>query len=105
MHVKDPKFVALRERLEKIKESHEQGLLDSKEFLKQLLELARDVVEAEQDVNPVNDICEDSRTYMWTNAMWFPFDLRISLMCITEAKLPILPSGRPITVTFAEESA
>ena len=40
------------ERLEKIKEKHEQGLIDSKQFLKQLLELAREVVEAEQEVNP-----------------------------------------------------
>jgi type I restriction enzyme R subunit len=54
-HGKDPKFVALGERLEKIKEKHEQGLIDSKEFLKQLLELARDVVEAEKKVDPVEE--------------------------------------------------
>jgi type I restriction enzyme R subunit len=54
-HGKDPKFVALGERLERIKEKHEQGLLDSKEFLKQLLELARDVVEAEKKVDPVQE--------------------------------------------------
>ena len=51
-HGADPKFVALGERLEKIKERHEQGLLDSKEFLKQLLELAKDVVEAEKTSTP-----------------------------------------------------
>ena len=54
-HGKDPKFVALGERLEKIKDKHEQGLIDSKEFLKQLLELARDVVEAEKKVDPVEE--------------------------------------------------
>ena len=51
-HAGDPKFVDLGERLEKIKERHEQGLIDSKEFLKQLLKLAKDVVEAEQTVDP-----------------------------------------------------
>ncbi|MBR9802640.1 type I restriction endonuclease subunit R [bacterium] len=51
-HAGDPKFVALGERLEKIKEKHEKGLIDSKEFLKNLLELAKDMVVAEQKVNP-----------------------------------------------------
>ena len=46
---------ALGERLEKIRERHEQGLIDSKEFLKQLLELAKDVLEAEQEVDPVEE--------------------------------------------------
>jgi type I restriction enzyme R subunit len=54
-HGKDPKFIALGERLEKIKERHEQGLIESKEFLKQLLALARDVVEAEKKVDPVEE--------------------------------------------------
>ena len=54
-HGKNPKFVALGERLEKIKERHEQGLIDSKEFLKQLLALAREVVEAEKQVDPVEE--------------------------------------------------
>ena len=35
---------ALGERLEELKEKHEQGLLTSVEFLKELLNLARDVV-------------------------------------------------------------
>jgi type I restriction enzyme R subunit len=51
-HAGNPKFVDLGERLEKIKEKHEQGLIDSKQFLKQLLELAKDMVEAEQQVDP-----------------------------------------------------
>jgi type I restriction enzyme R subunit len=43
----DPRFKALSERLEALKERHEQGLLLSIDFLKALLELARDVVAAE----------------------------------------------------------
>jgi type I restriction enzyme R subunit len=54
-HGKNPKFVALGERLDKIREKHQQGLIDSKEFLKQLLEVARDLVEAEQKVTPEED--------------------------------------------------
>ena len=44
----DPRFKELGERLEDLKQRHEQGLLVSVEFLKELLELARDVVAAEQ---------------------------------------------------------
>jgi type I restriction enzyme R subunit len=51
-HLGHPKFVALGERLEKIKERHEQGFLTSVQFLKEILELAKDVVEAEKDVAP-----------------------------------------------------
>jgi type I restriction enzyme R subunit len=50
-HLGNPKFTALGERLEKIKERHEQGLLTSIEFLKQILDLAKDVVEAEKEVD------------------------------------------------------
>ncbi|MBN1321641.1 MAG: HsdR family type I site-specific deoxyribonuclease [Thermoleophilia bacterium] len=50
----DPRFKALSERLEALKERHEQGLLTSVEFLKALLELARDVVAAEQAAEPVD---------------------------------------------------
>ncbi len=51
-HLGNPKFTALGERLEKIKERHEQGFLTSLEFLKQILELAKDVVEAEKEADP-----------------------------------------------------
>jgi len=51
-HIGNQKFTALGERLEKIKERHEQGLLTSLEFLKQILELAKDVVEAEKETDP-----------------------------------------------------
>lgn len=50
--VGNPKFVALGDRLEKIKERHEQGFTSSLEFLKAILELARDVVEAEKEADP-----------------------------------------------------
>lgn len=49
-HLNDPRFVALSERLEALRFKHEQGLLASVDFLKQLLELARDVVQAEKTV-------------------------------------------------------
>jgi type I restriction enzyme R subunit len=52
-HLGNPKFVALGERLEKIKERHEQGLLTSVQFLKEILDLAKDVVEAEKQADPV----------------------------------------------------
>jgi type I restriction enzyme, R subunit len=39
----NPKFVALGERLEKIKERHEQGFLNSLQFLKEILDLAKEV--------------------------------------------------------------
>ena len=44
-------FIALGERLEKLKEQHEQGLIHSIEYLKMLLELAKDTVEAEKTVD------------------------------------------------------
>jgi len=51
----DPRFKALSERLELLKQKHEQGLLQSVEFLKELLELARDVVAAERAAEPVEN--------------------------------------------------
>lgn len=52
-HIYDPRFKALAERLEDLKRRHEQGLLTSVEFLKELLNLARDVVTAEQASPPI----------------------------------------------------
>jgi len=49
----DPRFRELGERLEDLKQRHEQGLLVSVEFLKALLDLARDVVAAEQKAEPI----------------------------------------------------
>jgi len=48
----DPKFKELSLRLESLKERHEKGLLNSVEFLKELLELAREVVQAEKESVP-----------------------------------------------------
>ena len=39
-HLGNPKFMALGERLEKVKDRHEQGFLNSLEFLKAVLEIA-----------------------------------------------------------------
>ena len=52
----DPKFIKLGERLEELREKHEQGLITSIEFLKMLLELARDVREAEKETVPEKEI-------------------------------------------------
>jgi type I restriction enzyme R subunit len=51
-HLGNPKFTALGERLEKIKERHEQGFLNSLQFLKEILEVAKEVLEAEQQADP-----------------------------------------------------
>ena len=53
-HAMDPKFKALSKRLEDLKERQEQGLLTSIEFLKELLVLAHDVVDAEKETPEVD---------------------------------------------------
>ncbi|MHB8993180.1 MAG: type I restriction enzyme subunit R domain-containing protein, partial [Chloroflexota bacterium] len=54
-HLGNPAFMALGERLERIKERHEQGFTTSLQFLKEILELAKDVVEAERQMDPVEE--------------------------------------------------
>jgi type I restriction enzyme R subunit len=54
-HGNNPKFTELGERLEKVKERHEQGFLTSLEFLKAVLEIAKDVVEAEKTVTTYDE--------------------------------------------------
>jgi type I restriction enzyme R subunit len=54
-HAGNPKFEELGERLEKIREKHEQGLINSLEFLKAILEIAKDTVEAEQQTDPEDE--------------------------------------------------
>jgi type I restriction enzyme R subunit len=49
---KGPKFIELSQRLEALRVKHEQGLLASIDFLKNLLELAKDVVAAEKEQPP-----------------------------------------------------
>lgn len=51
----DPRFRELGERLEKLKERHEQGLLNSVDFLKELLELAKEVVAADRSAPPIEE--------------------------------------------------
>lgn len=55
-HDKDPRFIKLGERLEELREKHEQGLITSIEFLKRLLELAKDAAQAEKQVVPTAEI-------------------------------------------------
>ena len=55
-HTNDPKFVKLGEKLEELRERHEQGLITSIEFLKLLLELAREAAQAEKEVVPEEEI-------------------------------------------------
>lgn len=55
-HGNDPRFVQLGERLEKLREQHEQGLITSIEFLKRLLEMAREAAQAEKEVVPEEEI-------------------------------------------------
>lgn len=69
-HLGNPKFTELGERLEKIKERHEQGFLSSLEFLKEMLELAKEVVEAERAVDPVEerDRAKEALTELFSEA-------------------------------------
>lgn len=55
-HSNDPKYIALGEKLERLREQHEQGLLGSIEFLKMLLTLAREAAQAEREVVPEQEI-------------------------------------------------
>lgn len=55
-HAGNPKYKALAERLEDLKKRHEQGLLVSIDFLKELLELAKDVVKTERETPVEEDI-------------------------------------------------
>lgn len=54
-HMKNPKYRELSERLETLKERHEAGQLHSLQFLKDLLNLARDLVAVEKDTPPEED--------------------------------------------------
>ena len=56
IHAGNPKYKALAERLEDLKKRHEQGLLLSIDFLKELLELAKDVVKTERETPVEEDI-------------------------------------------------
>jgi type I restriction enzyme, R subunit len=51
-HGNDPRFLALGLQVEELRRRHEQGILTSIEFLKMLLKVARDVVQAEKESEP-----------------------------------------------------
>lgn len=55
-YTNDPKFVKLGERLEDLKTQHEQQLITSIEFLKALLQLAKEAVAAEKQYVPADEI-------------------------------------------------
>ncbi len=55
-HSHEPKFIKLGEKLEILREKHEQGLITSIEFLKLLLDLAREAAQAEREVVPEEEI-------------------------------------------------
>lgn len=55
-HPNDARFIELGERMEKLREEHEAGLLTSMEFLKALLEMAKDAARMEREVIPEEEI-------------------------------------------------
>ena len=55
-HGNNPVYKALAERLEDLKNRHDQGLLVSIDFLKALLELAKDVVRSERETLEEDEI-------------------------------------------------
>ncbi len=54
-HIGNPKFKLLSERLEDLKNRQEQGLITSIDFLKQLLQLAEDLLKTEKAIPPEED--------------------------------------------------
>ena len=54
-HRDDPRFIALGERMEKLREEHEAGLLTSIQFLKALLALAKDAAQMMKQTPVAND--------------------------------------------------
>lgn len=54
-HSGNPKFKQLSERLDALKDRFESGQINSVEFLKQLLEIAKETLQAEKEVPPEED--------------------------------------------------
>ncbi len=54
-HINKPVFIALGKRLEELKEKYEQAFLNSLEYLKELLRLAKELLEAEREVDPEDE--------------------------------------------------
>jgi len=69
-HQHDPRFKALAVRLDELRERHAQGVLLSIDFLKELLELAKDMLEAERSVPPIEqeDRGKQALTELFENA-------------------------------------
>jgi type I restriction enzyme, R subunit len=59
-HAANPAYKTLAERLEDLKNRHQQGLLVSIDFLKELLELAKDVVKLERET-PIEEEIDRGR--------------------------------------------
>ena len=55
-HTNEPRFVKLGEKMEALREKHELGLITSIEFLKLLLELAKEAAQAEKEVVPEDEV-------------------------------------------------
>ena len=51
----NPKFKALGERLQELRDKAEQGLISSVEFIKQLCELAKDTLRAEREIISIQE--------------------------------------------------
>lgn len=54
-HRNKPKFIELGKKLEELKERYEQGFYNSLEYLKELLRLAKEVLEAEREAEPEDE--------------------------------------------------
>jgi type I restriction enzyme R subunit len=54
-HAQNPKFKQLSERLDALKDRFETGQINSVEFLKQLLEIAKETLQAEKEIPPDED--------------------------------------------------
>jgi len=51
-HKNEPRFVELGTKLEELRDKAERGLINSIEFLKDLIQIAKETVEAEKEVDP-----------------------------------------------------
>ena len=51
-HLNNPVFIALGDKLEELKKKYEEGFMNSLEYIKELLKLASETVEAEKEVEP-----------------------------------------------------
>jgi type I restriction enzyme R subunit len=64
-HLCNPKFKKLSERLDALKDRFESGQINSVEFLKQLLDIAKETLQAEKEAPPEED--KDRGRLLWQN--------------------------------------